>query len=291
MTPEFKNKIIEALRSYRETFVGTNAKAASSLGLNAGQFAILTRKGDPQNLIPEAKLITIARLLNVQGDETFIWHTAATPFFNELTRELTNCHANVSSRQLCDIPDIGKTHTALVYAQNNKDCIYVDCSQVKSRNLLVRFLAESFGVSSTGSYNDVYRDLVYYIRQLPKPPLIILDEAGDLYYEAELELKALWNAVEGFCAWFKIGADGLAKKFDRNIIAKKVGYAENHSRFGNSYKKITPDGADEAKEYKMAISAMIIKVNFPQGTDINKTIIAADFTLRNLKEERRMLSA
>lgn len=290
MDQEFKKRTLDAIKKARLNFTGSNAKFATSIGINAAQFSRL-RKGEIDGVVSESKLITIARLLNVQADNGDVWHTAATPFFNELTKELAWCHAHAASRQLCDMPDIGKTHTAKVYAANNANCLYVDCSQVKSRNSLIRYIAKGFGINNTGSYGDVYSDLVYYIRQMPTPPLIILDEAGDLYYEADLEIKALWNALEGYCAWYKIGADGLKKKFERQITAKKVGYTELNSRFGNSYLKITPDSDVEAKEYKMALSAMIIKVNFPEGTNIGDTIIKADFTLRNLKDERRKLTA
>jgi len=41
-----------------------------------------------------------------------------------------------------------------------------------------------------------YEDLVFYLKTLPYP-LIIFDEAGDLQYDAFLEIKALWNATGG----------------------------------------------------------------------------------------------
>ena len=63
-------------------------------------------------------------------------------------------------------------------------------------------------MTSNGRYSDVYEDLVAYLRTIDTP-LVILDEAGDLQYEAFLELKALWNATERCCAWYMMGADGL----------------------------------------------------------------------------------
>ena len=85
---------------------------------------------------------------------------------------------------------------------------------------LVRKIAAEFGVDSKGKYSDVYEDLVYYLRSM-ETPLIILDEAGDLQYEAFLELKALWNATERCCAWYMMGADGLKEKINRSKKKKK----------------------------------------------------------------------
>ena len=80
------------------------------------------------------------------------------------------------------------TYAAVHYQRNHKNVVYIDCSQVKSKQKLIRKIAKSFGVGSTGKYDEVYEDLVFYLKQL-STPLIILDEAGDLHYEAFLEIK------------------------------------------------------------------------------------------------------
>lgn len=288
ITPQLKQKTIAALAQARELFSGSDAKFAISIGLNASQYNRI-KNGDTDRVLSDASWISLARHMSVQADNV-TWVTAQTPIYQFITQQLAFCQANSASRQLCDVPDIGKTHSAKEYAKQNKNCVYVDCSQVKSKQKLIRFIAKAFGVGYTGKYTEVYEDLVFYIRSMSVKPLIILDEAGDLTYEADLEIKALWNAVEGLCAWYKMGADGLRRKFERRIIAKKVGYTELHSRFGNKYQKATPDGESELKEFKMAHAAMIIKANFPAGIDINKTMAAADFTLRNLKDERRKIA-
>jgi hypothetical protein len=288
ITTQFKQQVIEALGRSRDLFPGSDAKFAISIGINNSQYSRI-KNGDMEKVLSDASWISLARQMSIQADNV-VWLTANTPMYQFITQQLSFCQANSASRQLCDVPDIGKTHSAKEYARQNKNCVYVDCSQVKSKQKLIRFLAKSFGVGHTAKYNEVYEDLVFYIRSMTVKPLIILDEAGDLTYEADLEIKALWNAVEGLCGWYKMGADGLRNKFERRIISKKVGYTELHSRFGNKYQKATPDGESELKEFKMAHSAMIIKANFPSGTDINKVMAAADFTLRNLKDERRKIA-
>jgi len=290
ITTELKHKVISALAEKRQYFGGSDSKFSLSIGINGAQYSRI-KNGETEKVISDATWITLARLCNVQIGNSLVWVTAKTPTFNFITKELEFCQKNAASRQMCDMPDIGKTHAAKEYAATHANVVYVDCSQVKSKQKLIRFIAKSLGVNNTGKYSDVYEDLVYYIRQMPETLLIILDEAGDLTYEADLEVKALWNAVEGLCAWYKFGADGLKKKFERRITSKKVGYTELNSRFGNSYQKASPDGEHEAKEFKMVHSAMIIQANFPANTNVTKTIAAAGFTLRNLKEERRRLSA
>jgi len=52
--------------------------------------------------------------------------------------------------------------------------VYIDCSQVKTKLKLVRRIATEFGVDSKGRYSDMYDNLVYYLRSIDKP-LIVLD--------------------------------------------------------------------------------------------------------------------
>ena len=164
-----------------------------------------------------------------------------------------------------------KTFTARYYVQSHKNAVYIDCSQVKTKLKLVRKIAAEFGVDSKGKYSDVYEDLVYYLRSM-ETPLIILDEAGDLQYEAFLELKALWNATERCCAWYMMGADGLKEKINRSIECKKVGYTEMLSRYGDRYSKVTPDDGKEREQFLNNQARIVAKVNAPAGADIAQIV-------------------
>ena len=153
----------------------------------------------------------------------------------------------------------------------------------KSKQKLVRAIAKEFGVGHTGRYHEVYADLVYYLRSLPAP-LIILDEAGDLDYSAFLELKALWNATERACGWYMMGADGLKAKIQRSIDNKKVGYTELFSRYGSRYQKATPDGIDARTEFRQVHAVLIIKANAPEA-NLKELIVKTDLSLRRIFDE------
>ena len=168
------------------------------------------------------------------------------------------------------MPNIGKTFTARYYVAHHRNAAYIDCSQVKTKLKLIRKIASEFGVDSKGRYSDVYDDLVYYLRSIDTP-LIILDEAGDLQYEAFLELKALWNATERCCAWYMMGADGLKEKMNRSIECKKVGYTEMLSRYGDRYSKVTPD---DGKEREHFLKEMCIRDSY-YGAEQQPTFISS----------------
>ena len=182
------------------------------------------------------------------------------------------------------LPSHTSAFTARYYVQCHRNAIYVDCSQVKTKLKLVRKIATEFGVGSNGRYSDVYEDLVYYLRSIDTP-LIILDEAGDLQYEAFLELKALWNATERCCAWYMMGADGLKAKINRSIECKKVGYTEMLSRYGDRYSKVTPDDCKEREKFLKDQASVVAKVNAPEGADIATLVRKSGGGLRRVYTE------
>ena len=270
ITSELKTRIIEKLAQSREMFSGSDAKFSVSIGINNAQYSRI-KNGETEKILSEAQWISIARRLGVSLTDVPEWKTAYTPVFQFITAQLQACQEKSMSAILCDLSDIGKTYTAKRFAESHRNAVFVDCSQVKSKTRLIRYLAKSFGMGSAGWYPDVYEDLVFYLKTLPTP-LIILDEAGDLSYEAFLEVKALWNATELACGWYMMGADGLKEKIRRSIDVKKVGYTEIFSRFGKRYGKVVPMSGEEGEKMLLASAAMIIKANAMDGTDVNRLL-------------------
>ena len=280
---DLKEKIITAMTERRKNFDGSDAKFATSLSVSSSQYSRIAN-GELDRVISDSNWISIARKLGVTLNNLPEWKTARTPVYEFVTGQLTFCQENAASRMLCDSAGIGKTYSAICYVKANKNAIYVDCSQVKSKQKLIRNIAKEFGVGHTGTYADVYADLVFYLRSLPQP-LIILDEAGDLDYSAFLELKSLWNATERCCGWYMMGADGLKEKVRRSIEYKKVGYAELFDRYGSRYQKASPDSEKDMQEFKTVHAALIIKANVGDNVDIQDLIVRSDFSLRRIYDE------
>lgn len=288
ITTELKQRIVTELSERRNNFAGSDAKFAVSLGINNAQYSRI-KNGDIDRVLSDSNWVSLARRMEIPIGNAPVWNIARTPVFEFITGQLSFCQENASSRLLCDVADIGKTFAAKAYVKGSKNAIYVDCSQVKTKQKLVRFIAKEFGVGHTGKYSDVYADLVFYLRSLPSP-LIILDEAGDLNYEAFLELKALWNATERCCGWYMMGADGLREKIRRSIDCKKVGYTEIFSRYGSRYQKASPDSAEELRKFKTVHAAMIIKANCSRDVNVHQLIARTDYSLRRIQDELRKLA-
>lgn len=279
VTQEQQQRIVIAAKE-REPMYGSAAKFARYLDINQGVWSQL-KSGKTDGLLSMGKWVSMARKLGVNIRNTKEWNTANTPIFQFVSAQLEACQSNTLSSLLCDMSDIGKTYAAEVYASTHKNVAYVDCSQAKSKQQLIKSIANAFGIGSNARYSELYADLVAYVKAI-ETPLIILDEAGDLSHSAFLEVKALWNAVSKYCGFYMIGADGLEHLIKRSIEYKRVGYTELFSRFGKKYGSIfRPDNYSDAETRKRmtdrdkvlrSSAAMIIKANMPDGEDANRIL-------------------
>lgn len=279
---ETKQKILSAIRENRVNYPSDN-KHAAALGIPASVYNSL-KNGDTDKKLSDASWAGIARRLDVALWGGMEWKAAETPTYLFITEQLRVCQESGVSALLCDLANIGKTFSAKAYVKSHKNAVYVDCSQVKTKQRLIRFIAKEFGVNPNGRYCDVYDDLVYYLKSLDRP-LVVLDEAGDLDYPAFLELKALWNATERGCSWYMMGADGLRAKITRSIEHEKVGYTEMFSRYGGKFCKVTPDDGKEREVFLKAQAAMVVKVNAPGRKDVAQIVNRTGGSLRRVHTE------
>ncbi|SEF48544.1 hypothetical protein SAMN05216354_0630 [Xylanibacter ruminicola] len=267
----------------------SDSKHAASLGISAAVYSQL-KQGQTVKVLSEANWIQMARRLGVELRPGMEWKAAKTATFKYIWAQLTMCQSSSLSAIMCDMPNIGKTFTAREYVKGHKNAIYVDCSQVKTKRALVRKIAKEFGVGTNGTFGDVYEDLVFYIRTVDQP-LIVLDEAGDLAYEAFLELKALWNATERCCAWYMMGADGLKAKIDRNVKGEKVGFAEMLSRYGDRYCRVTPDAEKDRNAFLREQARIVAEANAPEGSDVQEIVLKTGGALRRVYTEIEKVKA
>lgn len=282
ITVDNKRRILEAIALNRKNYP-SDAKHAAALGMSASVYNML-KKGQTEKALSDANWVRIARRLDVNLRDSIEWKGARTETFVYVSTQLAACQERSLSVILCDMPNIGKTFSARWYVKEHRNAAYVDCSQTKTKRALIRKIANEFGLDGAGRYQDVYEDLVYYLRSMDHP-LVVLDEAGDLVYEAFLELKALWNATEMCCGWYMMGADGLAAKINRNVEGKKVGYAEIFSRYGGRYSRVTPDQEDDRKAFLLEQARQVASVNAPAGSDIGVIVRRSQGGLRRVYTE------
>lgn len=253
-----QKEIVVAELKRRRSNYESQTQMAKAFNMSSSQMTRIL-KGEINRVLSDENFMRLASELEVDL-RGYNWKTAKTPTFDMVYQQLKACQDNGISAVLVDDAGVGKTHTAKEYVKGNANAIYIDCSQVKTKQLMIREIARKFGSNSMGKYADVYRDLVFYLNTSVSP-LIIIDEAGDLAYPAFLELKALWNATEGMCGYYMMGADGLKHKFNKNINNLKVGYTELFRRFGERFQQVSPSGKEDSDMFKRQQLAIVAKAN------------------------------
>lgn len=267
LTQDIKSRILEGIKSDRNNYEN-DSRHAKVLGISPSVYTNL-KQGKTDKQLSDANWVGIARRLGINLRPEREWKTVVTATYEWLTRALEGCQELSVSGILCDIPNIGKTYTAMQYVKTHPNAVYIDCSQVKTKSLFIKQIAKEFGCTSRGLLIDIYRDLVAYLETADKP-LIILDEAGDLKYEAFIEIKSLWNALNKeypTCGFYLLGADGLQAKIERNIEWRTVGFSEIFSRMGEKFPKAVEMGKKEREEYLLRQVMLVAKANAPEGAD------------------------
>lgn len=260
ITEEFKTKVIAELLEARKNFDGTDEIFARQFNINPSVYNQLKKGRESEGLLSKSKYLEIARKLDVTLHERK-WNVVKTDVYKIIAEDIDFCKTYSKAKICVSETGIGKTFVVKHLSRKNgglKNCFYLDASQAKTKQQFVRLIAQTIGTDHLGKYIDVKATLKYYLRNMLTEPIIIIDEAGDLEYTAFLELKELWNATEGSCGWYMLGADGLRDKISKGIKNKKVGYRELFSRYSEKYTTIVPiDKAEKMQFYKKLLSDVI----------------------------------
>ncbi|MFD1816720.1 hypothetical protein SAMN04515674_1311, partial [Pseudarcicella hirudinis] len=275
ITNEYKEQVKEALLGVRDNFDGTDSQFSKQWGINNSVFSQL-KNGMTDRLLRDSQWLTIGRELDVQLHSRK-WKMAKTEVFKVIEEDVRFCQDNAKSKICVDDCGIGKTFSAKYLSRTLKNCFYVDASQAKTKQLFIRLIAKTIGVDF-GKYAEMKANIKYYLKNLPQP-VVIIDEAGDLEYNAFLELKELWNATENCCGWYLMGADGLREKITRGINSKKVGFRELFSRYSEKYTSPVPVGQAERITFYEQMIRDVLSVNMEDKTQLNyivKKCLTAD---------------
>lgn len=282
ITNQYKQEVRTVLIERRQNFGGSDSQFAKIYGVSAAIYSRL-KAGETERIISDSQWLNIGRELDINLRATK-WKVVRTKVYENIEASIQFCQNFSSSVILVDECGIGKTFSAKNIVKTLKNAFYVDCSQAKSKQQFIKLLAKTIGLDPKGKYVDVKATLKYYLIQLQKP-VIVLDEAGDLEYTAFLELKEIWNATDGFCGFYMMGADGLKSKIEKGINNKKVGFAEIFSRFSDEYIKLTPTGIDNKTAFKNELLTQVANANVSDKSkvpELVKRCMKKEATLRHL---------
>lgn len=276
LTSDYKNKVITGLLQLRENYQGPDASFAKTLEINNSVWSRL-KNGERDGLLKDSQWINLGRELNISAKDR-AWKFVRTEVFTHIEEEVVFCQTHSKSMILVDDADIGKTVAGKYLSKTLKNCFYLSACQAKTKQQFIRNLAKTIGVDSTGKYVQVKANIKYCLKSVMDSPIVIIDEAGDLEYPAFLELKELWNATEGCCGWYMMGADGLEEKMQRGIASKKVGYREIFRRYSNKFSKVVPFDKLEKRAFYEKLISDVVSANIKDKSQL-KTIVRKCLTM------------
>ena len=277
LTQQFKTNVVKALLDVRKNYTGSDAAFATQWGINSSVFSLLKNKDIYDGLLRDSQWLNLGRELNVNLTERK-WNMANTEVFRYIQEQVLFCKENAKAMVLVDDCAIGKTFTGKYLSKTIENCFYIDCSQATGMRDFIRAFAKAIGVEAVGKYADIKANIKYYLRQMPAP-VVILDEAGDLEYRTFLMLKEFWNATDGYCGWYMMGADGLRNKMERGIRGMKVGYREIFSRYSNKYRKVVPTDKQEKLGFYRNLITDVLSANCKDKAkvaELTKKCLATD---------------
>ena len=269
VSPRLIEKCVEALKEAANNYGGTATQFARKYGMSASVWSEIKNGRTEQKLSPQ-KWLNIASMLGVSESDR-VWKMARTEVYEAISEGVNACKEFGWGMIFVDKCAIGKTYSAKYLAKTLKNCFYVDGSQCKTKILFARMLAQTIGVDSSGRYIDVKLRVKNALNYLEKP-VVIIDEAGDLEYNAFLDLKEYYNATEGSCGWYMMGANGLRKKISDGISRESVGFEEIFSRFSDTYAHVVPTDKDEKYEFYRRLLTAVLSVNMKDKTNLQKLV-------------------
>jgi hypothetical protein len=269
ITNDFKTKIFAALQDVRGNYSGSDSAFSKQWGINHAVYSRL-KSGEIDGLLKDTQWLNIGRELGVSLTERK-WNIARTDVFTIIERDVEFCQTYAKGKMCVDDCGIGKTYSAKYLARTRKNCFYVDASQAKGVHLLIKAIAKAIGVDTAGKYADIKANIKYCLKNLPTP-IVIIDEAGDLNPPALLEIKELWNATEGACGWYLMGADGFKKIMDKGMYNKKPGFKELFSRLSERYTTTVPMNPHEKSTFYRKLITDVLSANMPDKSRLNEIV-------------------
>jgi hypothetical protein len=270
ITKEFKERVIEALAKDRETYGGNSKEFANRHKINDAVYSRI-KNGETENVLKDATWLEIGRKLGVSLKEK-PWNIVRTEVFVNIEEDVLFCQANAKGLIYVDDCGIGKTVATTYLSRTLPNCFRIDASQAKDTIDFIKVLAREIGVSTDGKRSDIKSKIKYYLKNLENP-IVIIDEAGDINPAVVMEIKELWNATEGCCGWYLIGAEAFRVFIERGIKNDKPGFRELFSRFGERYSKTVPNGKDDKISFYKGLITEVLEQNMPKNADLLNTIV------------------
>ena len=277
LTLKEKDVIRDNLRAYCSKFPSQNKASGSLKGVSAGTVSTILN-GKYENISDEM-FRNIASQVSA-GANAGGWQIVETSAYQEIRFALSDAQEWRNVTWVVGDAGCGKTTTAQMYAQENKEVFYVLCSEDMSKAEFIREIARTIGLKTDGytlreSWDLIINDLVQM-----ESPLMIFDEADKLTDTVFHYFISFYNRLEDKCGMIFMSTDYIKRRMDLGLRYNKKGYKEIHSRICSKFYQLDQSTVND-------VYAICVANGVKEKSKINEVIKDAetcDFDLRRVKK-------
>lgn len=271
-----KDQIRENLRVYTARYASQN-KASSSL--KSVSVAVISKvlNGKYDNISDEMWRNIASQVARVK--ETG-WQIVETPAYQEIQYALDDAQRWRNVTWVVGEAGCGKTTTAHLYTDKNRDVFYILCSEDMKKGDFVREIAQKAGIRTEGhNIREVWNLILDDIIQMERP-LLIFDEADKLTEPVFHYFISMYNKLEDKCGIVFLSTDYIKRRIERGLRYQKPGYKEFYSRIGRKYFELEETTANDVYSICVANGVQDKK----KIEEIIRDTESCDFDLRRVKK-------
>lgn len=271
-----KDQIRENLRVYTARYASQN-KASSSL--KSVSVAVISKvlNGKYDNISDEMWRNIASQVARVK--ETG-WQIVETPAYQEIQYALDDAQRWRNVTWVVGEAGCGKTTTAHLYTDKNRDVFYILCSEDMKKGDFVREIAQKAGIRTEGhNIREVWNLILDDIIQMERP-LLIFDEADKLTEPVFHYFISMYNKLEDKCGIVFMSTDYIKRRIERGLRYQKPGYKEFYSRIGRKYFELEETTANDVYSICVANGVQDKK----KIEEIIRDTEGCDFDLRRVKK-------
>lgn len=271
-----KDQIRENLRAYTARYASQN-KASGSL--KSVSVAVISKvlNGKYDNISDEMWRNIASQVARVK--ETG-WQIVETPAYQEIQYALDDAQRWRNVTWVVGEAGCGKTTTAHLYTDKNRDVFYILCSEDMKKGDFVREIAQKAGIRTEGhNIREVWNLILDDIIQMERP-LLIFDEADKLTEPVFHYFISMYNKLEDKCGIVFLSTDYIKRRIERGLRYQKPGYKEFYSRIGRKYFELEETTANDVYSICVANGVQDKK----KIEEIIRDTEGCDFDLRRVKK-------
>lgn len=270
-----KQKVVKNLEQFIRK-AGSKNKAATMLGVAASTISLVLA-GEHSKVSAEMWV----QLSNATRPAVEGWTAVETLPYCEIKNAISRCQEFQEVTWIVSPAGSGKTTTAKLYAEGDKDAVYILCSEDMRKRDFLNAILKALGRKNDmqTSLRDTF-ELIMEILSKRRNTVLIFDEADKLLDSIFLYFVTIYNNLEGQVGIIFMSTNYIERRMRSGLLNNKRGYNELHSRIGRRFYTTEPITATD-------VSAICRANGITDSMEITRVIRDAeqyDFDLRRVKK-------